>query len=239
VKTQPLRTQLATRAARAYRASGRFAYYFARFKLGYDPFYTVLLAEGLIPAAARILDLGCAQGLLAAWLCAAEESYREGIWDGAFPAPESMASYRGVDRNPLEISRARLALGGRAEFVVGDIGVEQLSGATVIVLLDVLHYLDYPAQLKSLRAIRASLPTGGFALLRLGDSASGARARVSAWVDRVVLRFRGYRAARLHRRPLTEWLLLLRELGFTVQVIARQHSLGAANVLLRAFAEAP
>lgn len=230
-----LRAKLARRAARAYRDSGLFAYCFARFKLRYDPFYSVMLAEKLIPPGARILDLGCAQGLLAAWLCAAHESYSEGVWDSDLPSPELMASYRGVDRNALEISRARRALNGRAEFVVGDIALEQLSGATVVVLLDVLHYLEYPEQLQLLRIIRAGVPAGGFALLRLGDSASGLRARLSGWIDRLVLHLRGYRRARLHRRPLTEWLLLFRELGFSVQQIARQHSLGAANVMLRAF----
>ena len=81
-----VRDRLVSRAANAYRASGHLAYCFARFKLRHDPFYSLLLFDGLIPAGARILDLGCAQGLLAAWLFAARQCYAEGVWDNAFPA---------------------------------------------------------------------------------------------------------------------------------------------------------
>lgn len=234
-----LHARLAIRAARSYRRCGRSAYYFARFKLRYDPFYELLLVERLIAAGARILDLGCAQGLLAAWLAAAQQCYSDGIWASDCPAPESVGSYRGVDRNGSEIRRAQQALGSCAEFVTADILLAHLSGATVIVLLDVLHYLNYAEQLKLLRAIRTALPMDGYLLLRIGDCAGGLRARVSGWVDSLVLRLRGYRKAKIHRRPLAEWRLTLGELGFAVQEIARQRSLGYANVVLRAFPNPP
>lgn len=233
-----LRDRLISRAASSYRASGRLAYYFARSKLRHDHFYSLLLAEGLVPAGARILDLGCGQGLLAAWLSAAQQSYLEGVWDSTFPTPASVESYRGVDRNKSEIRRARQAMGRLADFVVGDIAVEQLSGATLIVLIDVLHYLDYAAQLKLLRLIRTTLPMEGLLLLRIGDCA-GVRTRISGWVDSLVLRLRGYGKGKQHRRPLTEWLFLLGEVGFTVQEVARQRSLGYANFVLRAFPISP
>ena len=234
-----LRDRLVSRASSIYRASGRSAYYFARFKLRHDPFYFLLLVEKLVPAGARILDLGCAQGLLAAWLFAAQQCYREGLWDGACPAPPRIESYRGIDRNKSEIRRARQALGKSAELFVRDIALEQLSGATVVVLLDVLHYLDYAAQWKLLGEVHAALPSDGFLLLRIGDSGSGARAQVSGWVDSLVLRLRGYRKAKIYRRPLTDWLVLLAERGYTVREIAHQRSLGYANVLLRAFPKPP
>ncbi len=229
-----LHDRLVNRAANLYRAGGRSGYYFARFKLRQDPFYSLLLVEGLVPAGARIVDLGCGQGLLAAWLSAARQCYLGGSWDDAWPRPQSIESYRGTDRNESEIRRARAALGSSAEFFVGDVLGAQLSGATLIVLLDVLHYLDYAAQLQLLRLIRAALPMDGSLLLRVGDSAGGGRARVSGWVDTLVLRVRGYGNTGLHRRPLTEWLLLLGQAGFTVQEVARQRSLGYANSLLRA-----
>jgi SAM-dependent methyltransferase len=55
-------------ASAPYRSAGRFAWYFARGKLNGDPAFLGLLERGLIPDDARILDLGCGQGLLAAWL---------------------------------------------------------------------------------------------------------------------------------------------------------------------------
>jgi SAM-dependent methyltransferase len=229
-----LRDRLVNQAASRYRASGRSAYYFARCKLRHDPFYSLLLVEGLVPAGARIVDLGCAQGLLAAWLSAAQQCYSTGVWDSACPAPGSVASYRGIDRNKSEIRRARQALGNCAEFIVGDIAGEPLSGATLIVLLDVLHYLDYEAQWKLLRLIRTALPMNGLLLVRVGDLAGGIRSRVSGCVDSLVLRLRGCGAGELHRRPLSEWLMLLDEVGFTVQGATCQSSLGYANFLLRA-----
>ena len=239
MNAKKLRKRLARRAARGYRAGDLGAYYFALFKLGNDPFYSVLLAEGLVPPGARILDLGCAQGLLAAWLFAARQSHAAGVWDGACPAPVPIENYRGIDRSEPEIRRARQALGDRAEFLLGDMAHADLSGATLIVLLDVLHYLDYATQRNFLRRIRAALPTQGLLLLRVGDSDGSARARVSALVDRIVVRLRGGGHGELQRRTLKEWLALLDELGFTVQELARQRSVGYINCLLRASPKPP
>jgi hypothetical protein len=230
-----LHKRLADLAAQRYREADRASYYFALFKLRNDPFYSVLLAEGLVPANARIVDLGCAQGLLAAWLWTAQQSYAAGVWESACPAPVSIASYRGIDRSEAEIHRARQALGANAEFAVGDMAQGDLSGATLIVLLDVLHYLDYTAQRDLLHRVRAALPAEGLVLLRIGDSDGSLRARVSGWVDRLVLRLRGRRDAALSRRPLTEWLALLEEAGFVVHEVARQRSLAYTNCVLRAF----
>jgi SAM-dependent methyltransferase len=235
VNDQELRDSIALRAAGCYRPSGRWAYHFARAKLKYDPFYSVLLAEGLIPADARIVDLGCGQGLLAAWLIAAQQSYAEGVRDSARAVPAAFASYRGIDRNASEIRRARQALGRYAEFEVGDIAAGRLSGGTVIVLLDVLHYLDGAAQIGLLRRICDELPIQGLLLLRVGDSDGSLPARLSGWVDRVVAWLRGGGAAPLSRRSLARWVALLGEVGFSVQVIARQRSVAHTNCLLRAY----
>lgn len=229
------RSWLVRQAAGNYRACGRSAFYFASAKLRHDPFYSLLLTRSLIPAGARILDLGCGQALLATWLAAAQHCHRAGQWEHNWPAPGPIAGYRGIDRDRSEIHRARQALGDAAELEVGDICAAQLHGATVIVLLDVLHYLDLAAQRRLLDAVRAALPADGLLLLRVGDNAAGLRARVSGWVDRLVLRLRGYGNSRLHRRSLAAWLLLLGEAGFTVQEVARQHSLAYSNCVLRAF----
>ena len=62
------------RAAARYRPTGRGPYYFARGKLSGDPVFAALLRDGLIKDAARIVDVGCGLGVLAAWLAAAEVS---------------------------------------------------------------------------------------------------------------------------------------------------------------------
>jgi SAM-dependent methyltransferase len=234
VSARALRARLIRQAAHGYRASGRSSYYFARAKLRRDPVYDLMLSGQLIPEGAHILDLGCGQALLAAWLAAAQHCYRAGHWDENWPAPATVASYRGIDRNAVEIQRARQALGDSADLVVGDVAAAALSGATLIVILDVLHYLDFAAQRQLLSGVRAALPADGVLLLRVGDCAHGWRARISGWVDSAVLRLRGYGSSPLYRRPLADWRLLLSKLGFTVQEVARQHSLTYANTLMRA-----
>lgn len=71
---------LLERAARPYRAAGLHPWLFARGKLGRDPLFAGLLRLGLIPHRARLLDLGCGQGLLTALLLAAEASARDIGW---------------------------------------------------------------------------------------------------------------------------------------------------------------
>jgi SAM-dependent methyltransferase len=234
MNARELRRRVARRAAGCYRRSGPWAYFFATCKLRYDPFYAVLLTEGLIPCGMRILDLGCAQGLLASWLLAARQTFAEGTWDSHCPAPACMENYRGVDRNESEIRRARQALGAHGEFVAGDIAAEPISGATLVVLLDVLHYLDFASQVGLLRRIRAALPAQGVLLLRVGDSDGSLPARISQWVDRCVSRLRGASNATLSRRRLAEWISLLNDVGFNVHEVARQRSPGYVNCVLRA-----
>ena len=55
-------------ASAPYRRAGRFAWQFARGKLGMDPVFRHLLREGLIRPQARVLDIGCGRGLLASLL---------------------------------------------------------------------------------------------------------------------------------------------------------------------------
>ena len=56
-----LQLALVEAASARYRAGGRFAWHFARGKLGMDPLFIDLLRLGLLPAHGRFLDLGCGQ----------------------------------------------------------------------------------------------------------------------------------------------------------------------------------
>ena len=71
---------------RRFARSGSFAKYYARGKLRHDPVYFALLERGLVPDGARVLDLGCGQGLLLALLLEAGAAARAGRWPEGWAA---------------------------------------------------------------------------------------------------------------------------------------------------------
>lgn len=227
-----LRRHLVNLASARYRAAGRFAYHFARGKLGGDPMFLNLLERGLIPDQARILDLGCGQGLLAAWLQAACQSHAAGLWPEGWPAPGQPADIRGVDLLASDIRRAQTALGASARFEVGDMRHVAYGHADVVVIMDVLHYIDIPSQDEVLRRVRAALPPNGVFITRVGDAGAGLAFSLSNWIDRTVAFFRGNGLPPIHGRPLGEWLRVLESLGFRVETADMNGSLPFANVML-------
>lgn len=207
----------------AKRYPDHFARRFAYGKLTGDPAFAHLLGAGLIPADARLLDLGCGQGLLAALLAA---------------AGRDRLRYTGVDLMPRDIERARHASPG-AQFVSGDIRTTGFGPADVVVILDVLHYIDYTEQADVLRRVRAALGAGGVLLLRVGDESGGLRFRLTVAVDLLVMRLRGHRLARLYCKPLAQWMRELEALGFAVAATPMSAGTPFANVLLVARYHAP
>jgi len=200
-------------AARAYRPAGRLAAGFARGKLAHDPVFAAILARGLIPDGARLADVGCGQGLLAALMLAARDCHAGGVWPASWPAPARLASIWGVDLAARRVRAARAALGARASVEVADLRSVAIPPSDAIVLLDVLHYVPPDAQREVLVRCRESLADGGVLLLRVADAGAGLRFRLTAGADRIATIACGG-SPRLHSRPLTAWIALLAELGF-------------------------
>ena len=94
-------------ASAPYRPVGRFAWQFARGKLLGDPVFRYLLQGRLIPEGARVLDLGCGQGLLTGLIAAAGRP--------------RIASYRGIEMMARDVARAHKALGAGCGVELGDI----------------------------------------------------------------------------------------------------------------------
>jgi SAM-dependent methyltransferase len=219
-------------AARRYTPAGRVAVGFARGKLRHDPVFVALLKQGLVPDGVRVLDLGCGQGVLLALLVAAREQYRAGCWPADWPAPPQRLALHGVECRPAAVRRARLALGAEAEIETADLRDATLPSGDVVVLLDVIHYLDKPAQERLLAAIADALPQGGLFLMRVGDVSARAAALATRIVDHLVTLVRSGELHPLHRRPLPEWAALLERLGFDVTVEPKSEGTPFANVLL-------
>jgi len=219
-------------ASAPYRRAGGWPYHHARSKLSGDPAFAAILRLGLLRQRERILDLGCGQGLLAAWLLAAHSCYARGDWPASWPAPPAPVSIRGIELNPKEITRARCALADRAEFVSGDIRDTAFGSADALVILDVLHYMDYAAHGPLLKRARAALSPEGLLLLRVSDAAAGLRFRIGRCVDRAVLLARGHGFAQLYCRALADWQHLLDESQFYAEALPMSAGTPFANVLL-------
>lgn len=232
ISTETLRSRLIDRASAYYCGAGRFAYHFARGKLGSDPVFLALLERGLLPDNGRILDLGCGQGLLAAWLFAAREFYDAGAWPDGWPVPPRVAEIRGVDLLGSDIRRAGASLAAPAHFEQGDMRHVEYGQADAVVIMDVLHYVDFAAQEDVLRRVRAALSPSGVFLTRVGDAGGGLRFKLSNWVDRTVALFRGNRLPPLHCRQLQAWVATLQRIGFTVETAGMNGDLPFANVML-------
>jgi predicted TPR repeat methyltransferase len=232
IAATPIRSRLIDAASARYRAAGRFAWHFARGKLGGDPAFTGLLERGLIPDGERLLDLGCGQGLLASWLLAARAQFDAADWPSGWPAPPRYSTIAGVELMPRDVDRARAALGDAVDVVAGDIRSEDFGRANAIVILDVLHYIGIAEQDEILRRARDALLPSGTLLFRVGDAGGGWRFRCSTWVDHAVMFARGHGYVRLCCRRLSGWKNALVALGFRVEAIPMSAGTPFANVLL-------
>ena len=216
-------------ATAPYRGAGRFAWHFARGKLSMDPVFRHLLRAGLVPPGARVVDIGCGQGLLASLLLAAG---RAATWPADWaPAPRG-ASVHGIELMSRDVGRARAALGHAAAFVCGDMRSVPFPPCDVVVILDVLHYVTHEEQDAVLQRVRDALRPGGRLLLRVGDADSRRGFAVSQWVDRIVTRLRGHRVPPTFGRPLARWRDALTRLGFEVAAQPMSEGTPFANVLL-------
>jgi cyclopropane fatty-acyl-phospholipid synthase-like methyltransferase len=199
--------------------------------------FRALLQQGLLLGRGHILDLGCGQGLLAAWLKAALLCYESGSWPQDWPPAPQPRSTRGIELMIRDVERARIALGSECEILQGDIRSAEFGTTDAVVILDVLHYISQGEQLQVLKRVRAALPARGLLLLRIGDADGGLRFRCSQWVDKLIMLFRGHAAVATHCRSAGQWRDLLRECGFEVQAAPMSQGTPFANVLLIAHAQ--
>jgi len=221
-------------AARPYLAAGLYPYFFARAKLRYDPAFVSLLRRGGIPDGARILDLGCGQGLLAAVLIAARRQYETGAWPMDWPAPPSTTQLYGIELQERSANWARIALAGEASIQTGDLRDAVLPEADVVFILDVLHHLEPHAQQCVLEKVAHALRAGGTLFMRIADSTAGLRFGFTRVADRFSVMMRRQRVPPHHHRSPADWTAMLHRFGFAVEVESMSAGTPFANVLVTA-----
>ena len=219
-------------ASRPYRRAGKFAYHFARGKLRGDPVYAAILSRGLLQGHSRVLDLGCGQGLLTAWLRAAEHCFAAGAWPTSWAGAPRAVSIRGIELMAHDVERARRALGADVEIEHADICTTSFGNADAVVILDVLHYLHPALQQPLLQRVRVALPRDGLLLVRIGDAGAGLRFRYSQWIDQAVMLARGHGWVRMHCRSVEQWRQLLGDCAFDSDIVPMSQGTPFANVLL-------
>jgi SAM-dependent methyltransferase len=224
------------RAASAhYRRCGQFSWHFARGKLKHDPVFRALLERAIIAPGSRVLDIGCGQALLAALLAECDALAAANRWPAAWGTPPSGTRYTGLELMSRDIARAESALATlpvRPQLVRGDMRGVAFEPCDVVVILDVLHYVDVAAQDDVLARARRALQPGGRLLLRVGDPSRRARFAISRWVDHAVTWARGHRAPPTAWRSMAQWLAALQRLGFSVRALPMSQGTPFANVLL-------
>jgi SAM-dependent methyltransferase len=125
-----------------------------------------------------------------------------------------------------------MALGGRAQIAEDDVRTADFGRADGIVILDVLHYIEYADQRRILERVRRALAPDGVLLLRVGDAAGGLGFTVSTWVDRMVLLARGGGMRRLCCRSTAQWRELLSAIGFDSESVPMSAGTPFVNVLI-------
>jgi 2-polyprenyl-3-methyl-5-hydroxy-6-metoxy-1,4-benzoquinol methylase len=224
-------------AVAPYVPAGKFAMHFARGKLSGDPVFREILQRGLIASDTHVIDIGCGQGLLSAWLLAAGDMASDTDWPKDWGAAPRNVSVKGIELMPADVERANTALKAHASrftFEVGDMCSAAFGKAQTVAILDVLHYVPYAAQEDVLARVRDALSPNGLLILRIGDAAGGWGFKVSNWVDSVVFFMRGHKSSRLYCRPLSEWTNVLREIGFEVETKPMSEGTPFSNVLMLA-----
>lgn len=223
-------------ATQPYRAAGRFAWNFARGKLSMDPMFAGILANGWIPAGARVLDLGCGQGLLASLLLAVDKVAAAGAWPAQWQLPVGCRVH-GLELMPRDVERACAALAAypdRARVEQADIARTEFAASDIVTILDVLHYIPYAAQEQVLERVYACLADGGTLLLRVGDKAGGLPFHFSNWVDALVFKVRGHASVAMYCRTVAQWHALLEGIGFACEVYPMNAGTPFASMMLRA-----
>ncbi|MBI3131123.1 MAG: class I SAM-dependent methyltransferase [Acidobacteria bacterium] len=199
-----------------YRGWNLNTWCYGSWKVVLDPCYRVV-APFIAPDSLTV-DLGSGFGLLACVLAQLGEGRR--VLGVEYDRTKHRAALWATRDLPL----VRLEL--------GDIRTFAIPPCDTVTCLDVLHYLEVPAQRDLLRRAAAALPPGGRILVRETDAGLQGGTRFTRGFERMALALGFNRGTRPCFRTRDEWALELREAGFTVDVSEVANRMNPGNLLL-------
>lgn len=228
----PFELALVETASHRYLDAGVLAWETARGKLRRDPVYLELLRGGELPPGGTLVDLGCGQGIALALVATATELAGEGRWPERWPSPPGELELIGIERSTKRVTVARTALGDDAEIRPGDVAVAEVPPCDIILMLDVLHYLEVEEQASLLRRAADSLAPGGTLVIREADADGGLRYALTRAQERGCALARGHWRQRFRYRSAGDWERLLRERGLEATTRPMWQGTPFANVLV-------
>ena len=205
-------------AARRYATCGRSVYWSVRSKLALDPVYAALADD--LALAGSVVDLGCGRGLALAVALATR------------PERAPRPTLVGIERSRAALAIARCALREEASLLEVDLASATIPRTEVVLLLDVLHYLDPGAQDVLLDRARGALAPGGRIVVREANASAGVRFTAVRLSERLMALSRGEPAQRFAYRSASAWAEALARRGLEVTTAPMGGGTPFANVLL-------
>src|SRR3984893_156908 len=212
-------TDLIRQTSDRYLHTSLMAWEFARARLRTDSVYRMAACAGLLCSGRVLVDIGCRQGLMLAFLIDSRRAFRAGTWPAGAAAPPEFERMVGVEGRPRFVHLARQALGSEAEIVQADATAFSPEQCHTLLMLDVLQTMTAGQQERLLAAMVSALDPGGVVLVREANADAGGRLGMVRAINRlgalVLARWR----RRLHFRTMTEWLVCFDRLGFEADVV--------------------
>jgi uncharacterized protein (DUF2062 family) len=226
-------TDLIRQTSDRYLLTSLTAWEFARARLRTDSVYRTAACAGLLQSGRALVDIGCRQGLMLAFLIEARRAFRAGTWPAGAAGPPQFERMVGVEMRPRFVRVARRVLGNDAEIVQADAIAFSPEPCHAVLILDVLHMMSAEQQEGLLAAMVSALEPGGVMLVREANAAAGWRFRTVRAANRLRAMAFGKWRRRLHFRTTAEWLVCFDRLGLEAEVIQMEHGTPLGSVLFR------
>jgi SAM-dependent methyltransferase len=205
----------------------------ARARLRTDSVYRMAACAGLLCSGRVLVDIGCRQGLMLAFLIDSRRAFRAGTWPAGAAAPPEFERMVGVEVRPRFVHLARQALGSEAEIVQADATAFSPEPCHTVLMLDVLHTMSAEQQERLLAAMVSALDPGGVVLVREANADAGWRVGMMRAINRLGALALGRWRRRLHFRTMAQWLVCFDRLGFEAEVVPTENRTPLGSVLFR------